>query len=69
MTDIAVLFARDPLKLTKNDIDHIIEELRKRRKQFGTIAEKAPRTSRSRTPRQTKADKLIEGLGAEDIIL
>lgn len=33
-TDITTLFARDPLSLTDEDIDKIIEEMRKKRHLF-----------------------------------
>ena len=54
-TDIAVLFARDPLKLTKIDIDKIIAGLRERRKNFNLEPE--PRQKHT-----TKAERLIENL-------
>ena len=60
-TDIAVLFARDPLKLTRPDIDRIIEALRAKRKTFGEVKVK-PKTA---TRRVRKSDKLIEGLDIE----
>lgn len=57
MKDIAVLFARDPLKLTTDDIDTIIKEIRKRRDSFSTAA-----PSRKR---ETKTSKLLQGLDVE----
>ena len=34
MTDITELFSRDPMKLTNENIDEIIEEMRAKRKLF-----------------------------------
>lgn len=34
MTDLSELFARDPLELSRQDINTIVEEMRKRRGQF-----------------------------------
>ena len=56
-TDIAVLFARDPLKLTRAEVDAIIAALRDKRRTFGQAA---PTRARPKAP--TKAEKLIEGL-------
>lgn len=53
MTDVAELFARDPLKLTTPDIDAIIEHMRKARAQFnlGVKAEpKAKPAKAAKTP-------------------
>jgi len=63
-TDIAVLFARDPLHLTRSDIDTIIFALRDKRKSFGRPAAK-PTAAR----RMTKADKLLEGMDRIEIEL
>ena len=59
-TDIAVLFARDPLKLTRSNIDAIIAALRDKRRTFG---QPAPPSARKTRP--TKADKLTEGIDVE----
>lgn len=40
-TDLAELFARDPLELERKDIVKIVEELRKRRGQYALGAQKA----------------------------
>ena len=56
-TDIAVLFARDPLKLTRADISKIIEALRAKRGKFGEVKQKPKAATRV-----TKKDKLVEGL-------
>lgn len=34
MSDLATLFARDPLKLTRDDVDEIIKHLRESRHKF-----------------------------------
>lgn len=43
-TDLAELFARDPLTLTRDDISSIITELRNRRGQYSLGAQKAGST-------------------------
>jgi hypothetical protein len=54
LSDIAELFARDPLQCTKDDIKFIIEEYRKRQKQFNSGVMQAgnvkPKTSRAKKP-------------------
>jgi len=45
MTDLAALFARDPLSLTSDDIESIIKTMRDKRSQFnldGTSAKVTP---------------------------
>jgi hypothetical protein len=53
MTDLAELFARDPLQLTKDDIRSIIEEMRKSRHAFNAGNAKAgstkPKTEKQKT--------------------
>lgn len=53
MTDLAELFARDPLNLTKEDISSIIEEMRKSRHAFNAGNMKAgstkPKTEKQKT--------------------
>ena len=61
-TDIAMLFARDPLKLTRADIDAIIAALRDKRRTFGQPTAKPAATRKTRV---TKADKLTEGMDIE----
>lgn len=61
MTDIATLFARDPLGLTNSDIDLIISEMRKSRAQFNMGNLKAGST-KPKTEKQKKLDDLIQGL-------
>lgn len=60
MNDIAELFARDPLSLTHEDIDSIIERMRQARTQFnlGNI--------RAGSTKPSKPSKRIEGL--EDLL-
>jgi hypothetical protein len=53
MTDLAELFSRDPLKLTRDDIQSIIEEMRKSRHAFNAGNAKAgstkPKTEKQKT--------------------
>jgi len=65
MSDISLLFARDPLTLTTEDVDAIIRDIRVRRTSFGGAAKPKAAT---KPKRQTKAAKLIEGLD-EKVIL
>lgn len=51
MTDITELFSRDPLSLTKENIDQIIEEMRAKRHLF----QSAPATKPKAAPKKTKA--------------
>jgi hypothetical protein len=57
MTDIATLFARDPLKHTREDVDAIIAKMREARHTFN-LAGKTPAQ-----PKLTKAEKEVEGAG------
>lgn len=72
-TDIAILFARDPLKLTRDDIDKIVAELRTRRRSFDTptseLVETLPGVKSAKKRAPTKKDKLIEGLDDIEIEL
>lgn len=55
-TDINELFSRDPLKLTSDDIDKIIEEMRKRRHLFKAGPAKA--APAAKTQKQEAVSKL-----------
>jgi hypothetical protein len=57
MTDLAQLFARDPLELTKDDIRSIIEEMRKSRHAFNAGNAKA-----GSTKPPTEKQKVISSL-------
>lgn len=57
MTDIAMLFSRDPLDLSKQDISEIIEEMRKSRHAFNAGNSKA-----GSTKPKTEAQKTILAL-------
>ena len=57
MTDLAELFARDPLQLTKTDIRSIIEEMRKSRHAFNAGNVKA-----GSTKPKTEKQKVIASL-------
>lgn len=60
MTDIAELFARDPLNCTRDDIVAIIAEFRSRRHQFN-----APKAPSSKAPKvAAKRLSLSESLAA-----
>lgn len=59
MTDLAELFARDPLELTKDDIRSIIEEMRKSRHAFNAGNAKAGST-KPKTEKQKAIASLAE---------
>lgn len=61
MSDLAVLFARDPLKLTKDDIRSIVEEMRKSRHAFNAGNAKAGST-KPKTEKQKAIASLTEKL-------
>lgn len=60
MSDIAQLFATDPLKLTRDDISSIIKEFRAKRSAFNVGNMKA-----GSTKPLTEKQKAIEALGAK----
>lgn len=59
MSDLAELFARDPLNLTKEDIRSIIEEMRKSRHAFNAGNAKAGST-KPLTEKQKQVKSLAE---------
>lgn len=61
MSDINELFNRDPLKLTDDDIDKIIEEYRKKRAQFKAMP--ASSTPKKLTDKQEAVKKKLGDLG------
>jgi len=60
MTDIAELFARDPLSLTNEDVRTIVEEMRKSRQQFTLGNAKA-----GSTKPKTEKQKLMSDLASK----
>ena len=68
MTDIAMLFARDPFEMTRKDIDDIILELRTRRKGLGTKPPPEPRAAKTRAPSK-KATTLAAMEGKVEVSL
>lgn len=62
MTDLSTLFARDPLSLTRADIDTIISEMRKSRHAFNLGNAKAGST-KPPTEKQKAALQLSSKLG------
>lgn len=61
MTDISELFARDPLKLTRDDITEIIKRMRDARAQFNLGNVKAGST-KPLTEKQKATKSLAESL-------
>ena len=59
MSDIALLFAKDPLKHTREDIDSIIQTMRASRHQFKSGIKVGTKAA----PAVTKAAALIKDLG------
>lgn len=62
MTDLAELFARDPLTLNREDFSAIVAELRSRRAQFTLGAQKAG-SMKPKTEKQKATAALTESLG------
>lgn len=61
MTDLAELFARDPLLLSQQDLTSIIEEMRKSRHAFNAGNAKAGST-KSKTEKQKQVSDLASKL-------
>lgn len=61
MTDLATLFARDPLSLTQADITTIVEEMRKSRHAFNAGNMKAGST-KPKTEKQKKLSELASSI-------
>lgn len=59
MTDLATLFARDPLSLTQMDITTIVEEMRKSRHAFNAGNSKA-----GNTKPKTEKQKVLSALAS-----
>lgn len=59
MTDLATLFARDPLSLTQEDISIIVDEMRKSRHAFN-----AGNIRAGSTKPKTEKQKTLAGLAA-----
>jgi hypothetical protein len=64
MTDIAELFARDPMKLTKEDIGEIVKEYRKMRGQFN-LGNKSAGSTKPPTVKQKETLDLAKALGLD----
>ena len=66
MSDIAELFARDPLELSKQDLGEIVTYYRQKRAQFNLGDKTAGSTKKMKadTPKiKMSADELLKGLG------
>lgn len=58
MSDVNELFSRDPLSLTNEDIDQIIEEMRAKRHLFQSAPASKPKAAPAKTKAQADALKL-----------
>jgi len=63
MSDLARLFAADPLTLTKDDISKMVSELRTNRHKFNSGDKNAGKSPTSKSPRQTKAEETAKAIG------
>ena len=66
MSDIAELFARDPLELSKQDIGEIVNYYRQKRAQFNLGDKTAGNTKKMKesTPKvKQSGEELLKGLG------
>jgi hypothetical protein len=61
MSDLSELFARDPVKLTDQDIEAIVDRMRQANAQF-ELGVKAPPV---KAPKSTKTQNLLKELGLE----
>jgi hypothetical protein len=61
MTDIATLFARDPLELTRDDITAIVETMRKSRHAF-TLGNMKAGSTKPKTEKQKEIASLASKL-------
>lgn len=71
MTDIALLFSRDPLKHTDADIDEIIKKFREARVNFGAGDRKAGSTTPAKLTakeQEVAGAKLNLGLNLKDLL-
>lgn len=64
MSDIATLFARDPLELTREDVSQIVTEMRKSRHAFSLGNAKAGST-KPLTPKQKEIKSLADKLSID----
>lgn len=66
MSDIATLFARDPLDLSKQDIEAIVKFYREKRAQFNLGDKTAGSTKKMKAENpkvKANAEELLAGLG------
>lgn len=66
MTDIAELFARDPMQLSEQDLDQIIRAFREMRGQFN-LGAKAAGSTKPKTEKQIKENAFVKSLGELDL--
>ena len=59
MTDLAELFARDPLTYTRDDLRFVVMEMRKSRTAFAAGNMKAGKSPATRTKKETDISRLI----------
>lgn len=67
MSDLATLFARDPLELTDQDLDAIVAKLRESRHQFNAGNMRAGST-KPKTEKQKQAEELGSKLDLKDLL-
>lgn len=65
-TDLGEIFARDPLKLTRTDIDYVIAYMREARKRY-LIAEKAPKAVKEPKAKKAKGSAESIDIGSLDL--
>lgn len=64
MSDLATLFARDPLSLDDKDFQSIIEQFRASRHQFN-LGNKQAGSTKPKTEKQQKTFDLAQSIGGE----
>jgi len=65
MSDLAQLFSTDPLSLSDQDLDKIIEYMRKSRHQFN-LGDRKAKTTTKKSPEEAKS--LLAALDVKDVL-
>lgn len=72
LTPIGELFAKDPLKMVKDDIDELIKSLRAQRHRFVVVGDKAvgkPEAKKSKAQLEREArQEAVKGLDLGDLL-
>lgn len=67
MSDLQTLFARDPLSLSRQDLETIVRELRERRKQYN-LGNQSAGKAKPQSAKAEAAKKVTGQLNIEDLL-